>query len=306
MRSKTPEDTMASTPTKILVATDFSTTADSAENLGLKLARRLSAELHLLHVRVILEDPLMAEEKHLQIEKLMASADDATQEAFDTNHVGGTDVAIQTHLVRSTSAAEAITETAADLGCDLIVMGTHGRRGIKHLLLGSVAENVVRCVDIPVLTVRPKIASPALERIHILVTHDFSDRSAEAVRVTGAWADALDAEITLLHVVEPVVYPEFYAINIPSSDMMTGLRDRATEALDRAAEEILGDRPVNTTALIGRAADTIIAEAESPDIDLVVMGTRGLSGLEQLVLGSVAEAVLRRCPVPLLTVSTKN
>ncbi len=306
MRSKTPEDIMASTPTKILVATDFSTTADSAENLGLKLARRLSAELHLLHVRVILEDPLMAEEKHLQIEQLMASADDATQDAFDTNHVGGTDVAIQTHLVRSTSAAEAITETAANLGCDLIVMGTHGRRGIKHLLLGSVAENVVRCVDIPVLTVRPKIDLPDLGRIHILVTHDFSDRSAEAVRVAGAWADALEAEITLLHVVEPVVYPEFYAINIPSNDMMTGLRDRATEALDRAAEEILGNRPVNTTVLIGRAADTVIAEAESPDIDLVVMGTRGLSGLEQFVLGSVAEAVLRRCPVPLLTVSSSS
>jgi len=297
---------MASTPKKILVATDFSTTADSAENLGLRLAKRLNAEFHLLHVRVILEDPLMAAEKHLQIERLMASADDATQEAFDTNHVGEADVAVQTHLVRSTSAAEAITETAVDLRCDLIVMGTHGRRGIKHLLLGSVAETVVRCVDIPVLTVRPKIDLPNFERNHMLIAHDFSKRSAEAVRVAGAWADALDAEITLLHVVEPVVYPEFYAINIPSDDMMTGLRDRATEALDRAAKEILGDRPVNTTVLIGRAADTIIAEAESPGIDFVVMGTRGLSGLEQLVLGSVAEAVLRRCPVPLLTVSRES
>ena len=87
---------------------------------------------------------------------------------------------------------------------------------------------------------------------------------------------------------------------------MSRLRDRAVVALDRAAVEILGARPVNTTVLIGRAAETIIVEAEASEIDLVVMGTRGLSGLEQLVLGSVAEAVLRRCPVPLLTVSGED
>ncbi len=60
---------------------------------------------------------------------------------------------------------------------------------------------------------------------------------------------------------------------------------------------------MNTAVLIGRAADTIINEAQPESFDLVIMGTRGLTGLEQLVLGSVAEAVLRRCPVPLLTVS---
>lgn len=294
---------MAPTPTKILVATDFSTTAESAERLALQMARSLGADLHLLHVRVILEDPLMAEEKHLQIERLMSSVDDATREAFDKDHLKRPDISVRTHLVRSTSAAEAIAETAADLGCDLIVMGTHGRRGIKHLLLGSVAENVVRCVDVPVLTVRPMIDVADFGPKHILVTHDFSDRSAEAVRIAGAWAEALGAELTLLHVVEPVVYPDYYAINIASSDTMTRLRDRAVVALDRAANEILGAQPVNTTVLIGRAADTIIVEAGASGIDLVVMGTRGLSGLEHLVLGSVAEAVLRRCPVPLLTVS---
>jgi nucleotide-binding universal stress UspA family protein len=306
MKAHHSEDIMAPTPTKILVATDFSTTAESAERLALKMARSLGADLHLLHVRVILEDPLMAEEKHLQIERLMSSVDDATREAFDRDHLDRPDVSMHTHLVRSTSAAEAITETAAELGCDLIVMGTHGRRGIKHLLLGSVAENVVRCVGVPVLTVRPMIDVSDFGPNHILVTHDFSDRSTEAVRIAGAWADALGAELTLLHVVEPVVYPDYYAINMASSDTMTRLRDRAVVALDRAADEILGARPVNTTVLIGRAAETIIVEAEASEIDLVVMGTRGLSGLEQLVLGSVAEAVLRRCPVPLLTVSGQD
>jgi nucleotide-binding universal stress UspA family protein len=182
-------------------------------------------------------------------------------------------------------------------------MGTHGRRGIKHLLLGSVAENVVRSVDIPVLTVRPGVGLAGGGPKRVLVAHDVSDRSADAVRAAGVWADAFEAEITLLHVVEPVVYPEFYAINVQSDDVTTRLRDRATEALDDSASEILGDRPVNTVVLVGRAADTIVAEASPENFDLVIMGTRGLSGLEQLVLGSVAEAVLRRCPVPLLTVN---
>jgi len=297
---------MAHTPQKILIATDFSTTADSAEKLGFKLARRLGAELHVLHVRVILEDPLMAEEKQLEIERLMASADDATKAAFDRTLDTTTEFTVQTHLVRSISAAEAITETASELGCDLIVMGTHGRRGIKHFLLGSVAEHVVRTVPIPVLTVRPGIELPDRAVRRILVPFDFSDQSGNAARIAGDWADAFGAEITLLHVVEPVVYPEIYSINVVSDDVMTRLRDRATEALDQSAEEILGDRPVSTTVLIGRAADAIVAEAQPENFDLVVMGTRGLSGLEQLVLGSVAEAVLRRCPVPLLTVTSES
>ncbi len=297
---------MTSTPRKILVATDFSATADSAEKLAFQLARLLGAELHIVHVRVILEDPLMAEEQQLEIERLMSSADQATKEEFDRTRAGDRKIAIETHLVRSVSASEAIVELASELQCDLIVMGTHGRRGIKHMLLGSVAENVVRSVDIPVLTVRPGIEIGAQGPRRILVAHDFSDRSAAAIRVAGDWAMAFDAEITVLHVVEPVVYPEFYAINVVSDDVMTRLRDRSAEALDNAAEELLKGRPVTTKVLIGRATDTIVAQAQPENFDLVVMGTRGLTALEQLMLGSVAEGVLRRCPVPLLTVSSES
>jgi nucleotide-binding universal stress UspA family protein len=295
---------MTSIPKRILVATDFSSTADHAEKLALQLAPMLAAELHLVHVRVILEDPLMAKEQQLEIERMMSSTNEATREAFAKGRMGKQGIAVETHLIRSISAAEAIVATASELGCELIVMGTHGRRGIKHMLLGSVAENVVRSAGLPVLTVRPGVELPAHGPKRLLVAHDFSDRSASAIEVASDWAQAFDGEITLLHVVEPVVYPEFYAISAPSDDVMTRLRDRATEVLDNAAREILGNQPVSTVVLIGRAADTIIAEAQPESFDLVIMGTRGLTGLEQLVLGSVAEAVLRRCPVPLLTVSS--
>jgi nucleotide-binding universal stress UspA family protein len=293
---------MASTPRKILVPTDFSTTADRAEKLAFTLADRLSAELHLLHVRVILEDPHMAEEHQLEIERLRTFTDEATEVALAQAGQAGPHLKVETHLVRGISAPEAIAETATEIDCDLIVMGTHGRRGIKHLLLGSVAENVVRSAHIPVLTVRPDAKLPTAGLSRILVPYDFSEPSAIAVQTAAAWAAAFDAELTLIHVVEPVAYPEFYTINVVSDDVLAKLRDRSTEALDRAASELLGDHPVDTEVLIGRAADTIVTEAESGSFDLVVMGTRGLSALEHLVLGSAAEAVLRRCPVPLLTV----
>jgi len=295
---------MATTPSRILVATDFSTTADAAETLAFRLARSLDAELHVVHVRVILEDPLMAEEHQLEVERLVASTDGAGKRALAEGRTDHDELTVHTHLVRSISAAEAITEVASDQACDLVVMGTHGRRGIKHLLLGSVAEHVVRSVRVPVVTVRPDCRLFSDQPSRMLVAHDFSDQSADAVRVAGAWARTFGSEITLLHVVEPVVYPEFYTFNLASDDILTRSRDRATEVLDAAAEELLDGLPVNTSVVIGRAADTILSEAESGDFDLVVMGTRGLSELEQLVLGSVAEAVLRRCPVPLLTVSS--
>ncbi len=293
---------MSSIPKKILVATDFSTTADMAEKTAYQLASHLKAELDLVHVRVILEDPLMAEEQQMEIERMMSATDEATRQAFARDRTKDPGVTARTHLIRSVSATEAIIATASDLDSDLIVMGTHGRRGIKHLLLGSVAENVIRSVDRPVLTVRPDTAFPAHGPKRILVAHDFSDQSANAIQAAGDWARAFAAEVTLLHVVEPVVYPEFYAINALSDDVMTRLQDRAAEALDDAAMEILPDLRVATRVRIGRAIRTIVAEATPESFDLVIMGTRGLTGLEQLVLGSVAEGVLRRCPVPLLTV----
>ncbi len=295
---------MTATPSRILVATDFSTTADAAETLAFRLARSLRAKLHVVHVRVILEDPLMAEERQLEIAELVASSDHERETALAEGRTDVEEIDVETHLVRSISAAEAITELASDQSCDLVVMGTHGRRGIKHFLLGSVAENVVRSVKMPVLTVRPDCRLFDESPTRILVAHDFSDQSARAVQVAGAWAARFGSEITLLHVVEPVVYPEFYSINVVSDDVMTRLRDRATEALDDSSEELLGALATDTSVVIGRAANTILSEAKSGGFDLVVMGTRGLSGLEQLVLGSVAEAVLRQCPVPLLTVSS--
>jgi nucleotide-binding universal stress UspA family protein len=283
------------------VATDFSQTGDRAQTVALDLARSIGAEVHLLHVRVLLEDPHLEDENRLELQRLLAIADDSKREALEAP-VSSSEVSVTPHLIRGVSAAEAIVETCSELECNLIVMGTHGRRGLTHLLLGSVAEKVLRTSPVPVLTVRPDASIPASGIRSILVPHDFSEHSDQAIAIAAAWAQRLEARVTLLHAVEPVVYPEFYAVDLLPDEMIGRLRTRSEEALGKAAEQLLPGVDSRTVVKVGRAAVTIVADARPDRHDLVIMGTRGLSALEHLLLGSVAESVLRRCALPLLAV----
>ena len=293
---------MHAVPTSILAATDFSETAEQAGALAGALARRFSANLHLLHVIVLLEDPHIEEMNRLRLEELVATGDETRLQVLENAADGHDGVEITPHMVRGIAPAEVIVESTSEFGCDLIVMGTHGRRGISHLLLGSVAERVVRTAAVPVLTVRADAVINPKGITKILVPHDFSDASATAVRLVAAWAKALDAEVTLLHVVEPVVYPEFYSVDVLSDDLTGKLVARSEQALRSAGDELLDGPHHAVEVKVGRAADTIVDVADPERFDLVVMATRGLSGLEHILLGSVAESVLRRCRVPMLTI----
>lgn len=294
---------MNDVPRSFLAATDFSPTADKAGTVARDLARRFSAHLHLLHVVVLLDDPHLEKERRDQLEELITSSDDTRRKVLEESYEQQHGIDVTPHLVRGIAPGEVIVEKAGDLGCDLIIMGTHGRRGISHLLLGSVAERVIRTTSINVLTVRSDAAINPDGIKKILVPHDFSKASTKAVRTASGWARALGAEITLLHVVEPVVYPEFYAVDVLSDDLIGGLSSKSGEALQKVASEHLNDVSSTVRVEVGRAAETIAQIADPNSFDLVVMATRGLSGLEHVLLGSVAESVVRRCPVPMLTVS---
>lgn len=293
---------MTDIPKSILAATDFSATADKAGVIARDLARRFAAHLHLLHVVALFEDQYMEKEAQDQFEELLTSGDDARRKVLEESYEHQHGIDVTPHLVRGIAPGEVIVEKAANLGCDLIVMGTHGRRGISHLLLGSVAERVIRTTSSTALTVRSDATINPDGITRILVPHDFSVASSRAVRVASSWAHALGAEITLLHVVEPVVYPEFYAVDVLSDDLIGRFSSRSEEALQKIASEMAGDTPPAIRVEVGRAAETITQIADPDSFDLVVMATRGLSGIEHVLLGSVAESVLRRCRVPMLTV----
>jgi universal stress protein A len=146
---------MTSTITRILVPTDFSTTADAALDFAKSIARTFGASLHLVHV---FEDPVVAggfPEAFAPLPPNMRAAliDDAnTQLANRVSDAERERFKATTKVVGGLGAA-AIVEYAQEHDIDLIVMGTHGRTGMAHLLIGSVAERVVRLAPCPVLTV---------------------------------------------------------------------------------------------------------------------------------------------------------
>ena len=293
---------MADVPKTILAATDFSKDAENAAELARELCPIFGARLHTLHVAVILDDAYLEKEHRRHLEEVAAGAEKARRTVMEDRADAATDVEVTPHIVRGIAPGETIVETASNLGADLIAMGTHGRRGLSHLLLGSVAERVVRTSEVPVLTVRSDAAVNPEGIRRILVPYDFSEASTLAAQNATAWAAALGAELTLLHVVEPVVYPDFYSVEVLPDDLMKRLVSRSASALKSAAENLSGSVRNHTAVEVGRAADTIVKFADPERYDLVAMATRGLSGLEHVLLGSVAESVLRRCGVPMLTI----
>ena len=141
---------------RILVPTDFSTTSDIAVGYGIDLAKRYGATLHLLHV---VEDTYLAhafpDGYYAELPgihaKLCAEAEQRLAET--SNRCRDASVAV-TDQIADGQPSRMIVETAKAMGSDLIVMGTHGRSGVAHFVMGSVAEHVVRTAPCPVFTVR--------------------------------------------------------------------------------------------------------------------------------------------------------
>ena len=288
---------------RILFPTDFSRCASQALVHAVHLAKRHQAELHVLHALVLHGytngSALMAEIDLVETQLEQVAADRMRSVTKDLTV--GIPVVIRAKR-RGLSAAPVILEYADDNNIDLIVLGTHGRRGLDHLFLGSVAEEVVRFAPCPVFTVREsKEPIPVKMVERILVPVDFSTHSQTAVTYAKGLAGAYNARLQLLHVIEPVVYPSFYALDTANFfDWMAATEVEAGLQLHRFLESSKGPEvPADFYVVRGRAATDVVDFAVSKNTDLIVMATHGLTGLKRLYLGSVCEKVVRRsrCPV---------
>jgi nucleotide-binding universal stress UspA family protein len=293
---------------KILFPTDFSDCANQAMNHAIFLAEQYGAALHLLHAVVLhadLEDALQrfpeAEDVYARVEK-MAQGRAAELLAPHRSEA----LVVKEVQRRGVAAAEVILEYAEEEGVDLIVLGTHGRRGLGHLFLGSVAEEVVRLARCPVLTLRQQEDPRPVEKVKkILVPVDFSDHAAHALDVAAELATRYDGHLELLHVVQPPAYPELY---YPGQGTSTSLMDipllqaRTHEALVDLIREKGLEGKAKAKVIEGYPGTEIPRYAKEAQADLLVLSTQGLTGLKHLVLGSVAEKVVRLCECPVLTV----
>jgi nucleotide-binding universal stress UspA family protein len=286
------------TPKRILVATDFSEPAGRAFEAALELAVRTQAELHLIHAlevalplfepyAVVLPADWVGEARRLAQEKLeQAHATVRARGLSGTTHLG------------DVPAAHSIADRARSLGADLVVVGTHGHTGLKHVLLGSVAERTVEYAPCTVWTVKGAAAgSPRT----IVVGNDFSEAGAEALPAAAEWARLFGARLHMVHALQipmPLIAP--YEVAIPEG-IIEGARREAQRQLEQAAKAVAGVSV--TTELASTPAHAALVDAATRlPAELIVTGSRGLTGLKHALLGSVAERTLRHAPCSVLTV----
>lgn len=286
----------------ILVARDFSPCSEQAVAAAVLLAARTGAELHVLFAEVLHGDPFNPAEQPAGMVDVLQARLKERLEALPRESFDPGSLRVRHHVARGVAPAPAILDYARDYDVDLIVMGTHGRRGVRHLLLGSVAEEVVRLARCPVFTIRASEDAPVrFERI--LAPVDFSAFSSVAVAYAKALAALYGARLDLLHVVEEVTLPGPYGIE-PMPTVTSGVADRAQEALLQMAAALPGEVPVEAHVLVGHAARDVLDFAAIRHTDLVVIATHGRTGIARLLLGSVAEKVVRMAPCPVFTIKS--
>ena len=293
----------------ILYPTDFSKCASHALPYAISLAERYGADLHLLHATVLHEgDPGNAVHRLPNMEELYQLLEQhaETQMKSTLEDHGSKSFTVRHAQVRSISAPGAILDFAAEADIDLIVMGTHGRRGLRRLLLGSVAEEVVRLAPCPVLTVPEASDVTDAGRIQkIVIPVDFSEHSRVALTYANELASGYGAEMHLLHVVDEVVYPDFYPPVMPAGESITDeLRDQSIDRMKSLVSD-LSPAPGSEAEIHvrgGRAAHAVTDFAAALGADLLVIASHGLTGVSHILLGSVTELVVRRAHCPVFTI----
>jgi nucleotide-binding universal stress UspA family protein len=134
--------------------------------------------------------------------------------------------------------------------------------------------------------------------VKILVAVDGSDHSIHAAEWAGKLAGALDAELTLFHIFEATPEETMALAHMSQDEIAEKMQNHARSSFDSAMEKIASDVNVNTAVTLGHPADEILDKIKYDQYDHVVMGSRGLSVLEEVFMGSVSEKVIRRAPCP--------
>lgn len=209
--------------------------------------------------------------------------------------------------VEALTPEQGILDYAAKVDADLIVMATHGRRGLAHWLDGSVAEGVARQATCPVLTMSPSVASASARAARILVATDFSDTAYLACAHAVALARRHGAAIDLLHVVEAQIEPGLPGTVIGWGPGTTRRFEDARKALGEFVADLdATDLTITYHVVTDAPAHGILDAAERLGADLIVAGSHGRTGLRRLVLGSVAETLVQRAPCPVMIVKASG
>jgi nucleotide-binding universal stress UspA family protein len=297
----------------ILCPVDFSPCSRTALRYAAALARWYEASLTVLHVfrqvpvvdtaAASLGAAIYAPPLALAVVDREALSQRVAEFVAQTPDAGTPSV----HVCEGVNVREEILREAAALSADLLVLGSHGLTGVKRLVLGSTAENVLRHATIPALIVpahAPEVPASGVPFTRIVCAVDFEADSYRALRYAFDLAQESDAQLTLLHAVEmPVVHVGAedlaYDLETARATVMRDARARL-EALVPAAARAYCTVHVDVAA--GRAHEMILQLAAEVGADLIIMGVRDRDAFDVAVFGSHVQAVVRGAHCPVLTV----
>jgi len=291
-----------------LVPVDFSAPSLRVLEFAVPLIKHFGADLHLVHVFAtdhpftgLVGMPFVLPELEISRE-IDGQLKDAAQKY-------SIDVSPENLHVLKGRAFEEICRLAQDTGIDLIVIATRGNTGLKHLALGSTAERVVRYSSCPVLVThdgKPFGAITGFRRI--LVPTDFSECSMEGLAYAKAFAKHFKSKITLLNSIHFQYYiasDECGRYDLPRLMQQAEIfaRDQMRDLVEKTDWDGL---EVEILLQTGHPGQQICEHARDSNVDLIVTSTHGTTGFKHLLLGSVAEYVVRHAHCPVLVVSSRS
>jgi nucleotide-binding universal stress UspA family protein len=300
----------------ILVPLDGSTFGEHALPLAMSMAKRTGSSLNLIHVHSLL-DATYAE---LQV---FDNTLDQELRNKERDYLHAIQKQVQDRLsvpvtIRNVDGeiAAVIREQADSLRANWVVMTTHARGPMGRFWLGSVTDELIRSLPIPLIAVHPQDTPPDLTKEariqHLLIPLDGTPLAEHILEDAVPFAKAMEADLTLLRVVTPV-----YPVTLPAepavfgsvaTDIMervekmhTELRKESTEYLTKVSQRLQGEGlKVQTRVAVEEQPGVAILEAAKPPIDLIAIETHGRGGLSRLLLGSVADKVIRGSKLPIL------
>lgn len=281
----------------VLLPTDGSEGTDDAVAHAIDVAAGFDATLFVVHVADTNRDSVTVVDGEV-VDVLEEEGEDIVAETAERAQRRGVDV--RTEVVQG-DPATTIADYADERGMDLVAMPTHGREGLGQHLLGSVTERVVRISEVPVLTIRTHDdARTAFPYEDVLVATDGSEAATAAADRAVAFAEALDAT---LHAVS-VVDDDALGLDVRSESAGQQLEAAADEAVGSVADHAdeAGVADVVEHVRRGDVDDEILAAVDETGADVVMVGTSGRDAVDRVLLGSVAERVVRASPVPVITV----
>jgi nucleotide-binding universal stress UspA family protein len=296
---------------EIVVPVDGSSFGELALPVALGIACRSGGEVRLVTVVTPLPvEPAKDDLESAEEGRLLLATEHAERYQAELQKrviLSGCDVPISCH-VETGSVVDALDGHARSAEADLLVMTTHGRGPVKRAWLGSVADGLLRRTPCPILALRPRAGEELelkeREFRHILVTLDGSPESREILPLAAGMAKTSQARITLLQVIPshfPMMAP-FTSHAVHGFLGLDGEEGACREALESEAMALRSTGlMVGTEVVTGaRPAEGILDYVDEAGVDLVAMATHGLGGVARLVLGSVADKVIRGGTVPVL------